>query len=445
MASLPLPEPDVIRQPELKTVRLSDIQFDDVIYPRKDHDPKLVQRYADSLDEIEAAQKFISLSADFKLLDGKHRWLAYRKRYQDEDREIRALVYPVTAAHEQLRLAAKLNSDHGWQLTAEDKCRTAKSLYSYGYSMDLIAAALSIRKAKVQEWLTDVLKAEREAREERIFDLWMRCWTQQEIADAVGVERTAVVRQIADFVQKVPGNYLHKTAPEWTADEVPLYNVWTRQSKTNEVSHFGNTEQTWVDRLLYAYTDKFDVVLDPFAGGGSTLDVCAKRLRRCFLSDRKPVPEREHEIRQHDLVNDDFSISLPAVPRWQDVRLVYLDPPYWKQAEGQYSDDPTDLANMDLDLFHDTLAKIVNAFGRKLRGDQPAYIALIIQPTQWKSPDKKFAPHIIELARRIKLDIDMQISAPYGTQQYNAQQVEWAKANRKFLVLTREIIVWKVW
>ena len=48
-----------------------------MIYPIvKFGDPVLVQRYAACLEEIEAKQNFISISADNKLLDGKHRWLA---------------------------------------------------------------------------------------------------------------------------------------------------------------------------------------------------------------------------------------------------------------------------------------------------------------------------------------------------------------------------------
>ena len=177
------------------------------------------------------------------------------------------------------------------------------------------------------------------------------------------------------------------------------------------------------------------LVVDPFAGSGSTIDVCKKRKRRYFVSDRKPIVEREHEIRRHDLTD-----GLPKVPRWKDVRLVYLDPPYWKQAEGQYSNDPTDLANMPLDQFHDTLAGIIDGFAKKL---SDAYIALIIQPTQWKAPDRQFTPHLIEIARRVRLPIDMQFSVPYESQQCTAQMVEWAKQNKRCLVLTREIIVWK--
>jgi site-specific DNA-adenine methylase len=52
--------------------------------------------------------------------------------------------------------------------------------------------------------------------------------------------------------------------------------------------HFGNSEVRWLDNLLYLYTQPFDIVVDPFAGGGSTIDVCKKRFRRYWVSDRKP-------------------------------------------------------------------------------------------------------------------------------------------------------------
>ncbi len=79
---------------------------------------------------------------------------------------------------------------------------------------------------------------------------------------------------------------------------MPLYNVWTWGAKTAGAEHFGNSEQTIVDNLLYMYTKPFDVVVDPFAGGGSTIEVCKKRLRRYWVSDRKPIVERETDVDQ---------------------------------------------------------------------------------------------------------------------------------------------------
>ena len=178
------------------------------------------------------------------------------------------------------------------------------------------------------------------------------------------------------------------------------------------------------------------MVVDPFAGGGSTIDISKKRFRRYFVSDRKPIVEREKEIRQHDLTT-----GLLKPPQWKDVKLVYLDPPYWKQAENQYSKDPQDLANMELPEFNTVLEGLVSAYAKKL---SDAYIALIIQPTQWKSPERQFVDHVGDLLRSVKLPVEMRYSVPYESQQCTAQMVDWAKSNRRCLVLTREIIVWRV-
>ena len=155
------------------------------------------------------------------------------------------------------------------------------------------------------------------------------------------------------------------------------------------------------------------------------------------MSDRKPVVERETEIRAHDMTN-----GLPPLPRWKDVRLVYLDPPYWAQAAGEYSSDPTDLANMPLEQFTQTLASVINGFAKKLEGG--AAIAMILQPTQWRAPEKQYTDHVADMIRAVKLPIDLRIQCPYESQQCTAQMVDWAKANRKVLVLSREIVVWRV-
>jgi len=422
--------------PEARTVRLSEIVFDEVIYPRRNHDPVLVQRYAATIEEIEAAQKHIAVASDLKLLDGKHRWLAYRKRYEGEDREITVLVYPVSAPHDQLKLAAKLNSDHGWQLTEDDKEQTAKSLFAYGASYDEIASALSVGKARVSEWLSRVVKDNKDKRDRRILDLWLASHTQEEIATAVECDQKTVTNVANDFRKTVLENQIPKAAASHATDfNPPLYNIWKQQERTAGSSHPGNTDVRWLDNLLYLYTEPFDVVVDPFAGGGSTIDICKKRWRRYWASDRKPVVERE-DIREHDLTE-----GLPKLPRWADVGLVYLDPPYWIQAEGEYSDDPTDLANMSLEDFTKTLSDIVKAFAKKLKD---ACIALVIQPTQWRAPDRQFTDHVGDMLRLVKLPVEMRYSVPYESQQCTAQMVEWAKAEKKCLVLTREIVVWRV-
>ena len=419
---------------EIVSIPFASIVFDEGMYPRVEgHDPGVVQTYARDMEQIEAAGKLISLNAENVLLDGRHRMLAYRKRADgNTDFEVRVYRYPVTSPLESFRLACRLQ-DRGQALSNDDRVAGAKRLYALGdHSQKEIAESLGVSQSTVSAWLSRTLKDEKERKKKAAYDLWLACHTQEQIADQIKVPRRTVAGWIDSFGE-ISATDISPFSSDFTP---PLYNVWKQTRKSGPLAHFGNSEPRWLENLLFLYTELADIVIDPFAGSGSTIDVCKKRKRRYFSSDRKPIVEREHEIRRHDLTD-----GLPNVPRWKDVKLVYLDPPYWRQAEGEYSNDPTDLANMPLDEFHDTLAGIIKAFAGKLTD---AHIALIIQPTQWKAPDRQFTDHVAEMLRRIQLPIEMRYSVPYESQQCTAQMVAWAKQHKRCLVLTREIIVWKV-
>lgn len=428
--------------PELVTVPYSSIQFDEGLYPRVNgHDPEVVQTYARDMEQIEEAGKYISINADGVLLDGRHRHLAYKKRAEGAtDFDVQVFRYPVASKLESFRIACRLQ-DRGKALSNDDRQASAKRLYALGDQLlKDIAAALGVSAATVSTWLSRTIKEEKERKKAKAYEMWLACATQEEIAAAVEMTQQTVANWEDNF-----------TKTSATEDFVnsrdfdpPIYNVWKLQNKTNQVDHFGNSEPKWVENLLYLYTEPSSIVVDPFAGSGSTIDVCKKRGRRYFVSDRKPIVEREHEIRQHDLIDAEGSVHMPAVPRWKDVDLVYLDPPYWRQAEGQYSSDPTDLGNMPLQQFNAALAGIISAFAKKLKNGRPRYIALIIQPTQWKAEGRQYTDHIGDMLRAVKLPVHMRYSVPYESQQCTAQMVDWAKAQKTCLVLTREIVVWEV-
>ncbi len=427
-------------KPELITIKLNEIVFDEEIYPRATHDPALVQQYAETLEDIEALSRFIALSTENKILDGKHRWLAYRKRYEGQEApDIHAYRYPVSGWLEEYKLAHELNATHGHQTSMADKESGAKRFYHYGVtSYEDIAAWLHVGKQKISTWLARTVKEERDKRTKTIQAMWLACYDQREIAKACGCAQSHVVTVVNDLIKKVSENRSDQSTSSHATDfDPPLYNIWKQQEKTSGVKHFGNSEARWLDNLLYLYTEPRGIVVDPFAGSGSTIEVCKQRWRRYWVSDRKPIIEREEEIRVWDITE-----GLPKLPRWQDVQLVYLDPPYWKQAEGQYSEDPTDLANMELEDFTTTLAKLITAFGKKL--PPKAHIALLLQPTQWNAPDHHYTDHVADMLRRVKLPLAMRISCPYESQQYSAQCVEWAKEARQLLVLTRELLLWEV-
>lgn len=416
---------------------VASIVFREDLYPRIETSAVTVQKYAEDLDVLPP----IEVNQNNELIDGWHRWTAHKKKKAET---IRATITTTKSDSELLELAIARNASHGLQLSQADKRDMARKIYSGTAEAERDATKkrletiLSVSYSTVQAWLSRMDKDAKEARDRRIFEQWLACWTLNAISEQENIAKTTASDICSDFSKLEKADKPERAAAEHATDfDPPIYNIWKQQDKTAGSGHFGNSEVRWLDNLLYLYTEPFDIVVDPFAGGGSTIDLCRRRLRRYFVSDRLPIVEREKEIRRHDVTTD----GLPKPPQWKDVRLVYLDPPYWKQAAGRYSQDPSDLANMPLEQFNETLAGLINQFAKKLSG---GYVALIIQPTQWNAPERVFTDHVGDMLRAVKLPVAMRYSVPYESQQCNAQMVEWAKAEKTTLVLTREIVVWRV-
>ena len=418
--------------------KVKDIIVEDDLYPRLKTDHLLIDTYIENIDKLPP----IEINQDNKLIDGLHRLTAHRSLNHEE---IDVIVIQTKNDLEVLKLACFNNSTHGYQLSPDDKQRMARRMYNMALPAERpdvkteIARMLSVNPRTVRNWLHGIDKKAAEEQREHAFDLWLSCHTQEEIGKALNIPQRTVADKVKDFSENGNLSKSAKISADFIDYEPPLYNVWRHRNRNEGIKYRGNTASWIVENLIYLYTNPFDIVVDPFAGGGSTIDICKKRSRRYFVSDQTPATAREKEIRKHDLITDD----LPLVPRWKDVKLVYLDPPYWKQAEGWYSDSPSNLANMDQETFHIELAKIIDSFAKRLASG--AKIALIIQPTQWKTPEHKgFVDHAAEMIKSIDLPLAQRIQCPYDSEQYMPPMVNWAKDNRRLLVISRELVVWEV-
>jgi len=293
---------------------VSDVVFRDDLYPRIEKDPSLVQKYADNLGVLPP----IEINQHNELIDGWHRWTAYKS---EKKKIINVRVTKTKSDSEFLALACRRNATAGKQLSDRDKRKMCAVLYGTGDAMGKqeIAETLSVSLRAVNNWLHDTDKRLKEERDQQIFDMWLACYTYEEIAEVAGMGGKSGPKQVIDEKFK---NGKCADSELFRDFQQQVYDIWNFGKSTNEVKHPGNVPPEILDNLLYYYTKPFDVVFDPFGGGGMTIDVCKKRLRRYFVSDLNPIEARKHEIRQHDITG-----GLPNMPV---PNLVFLDPPYWK-------------------------------------------------------------------------------------------------------------------
>jgi hypothetical protein len=78
----------------------------------------------------------------------------------------------------------------------------------------------------------DFFKKVSDNQNEKAFDLWLACHTQEDIADAVDVPQPTMNRWIGDFTHFDQMTEMGKAAASHATDfDPPLYNIWKQQDK----------------------------------------------------------------------------------------------------------------------------------------------------------------------------------------------------------------------
>ena len=217
------------------------------------------------------------------------------------------------------------------------------------------------------------------------------------------------------------------------SDWLYIYNIWNLGKLEEDKDYFGAFPSIFMKNLLHYHTQENDLIYDPFAGSGTTMDICKEMNRQFYCSDLNIFYGRENEIKKWDIAN-----GLPDDLEKPD--FVFLDPPYSQQAKGQYSESPNDLGNMSLNDFNSVFNKFINL----LMGWSINKIAIVIAPTQYPNEGHKFEDHIFGFHETLsnKYQIEMRYVLPYSTEQYNGNQVNIMKAEKKAINLIRDLIIW---
>lgn len=424
----------------MKTIQVSTIRFVKELYPRIKPNDDAIERYRDALDKLPP----IVIARDGVLVDGYHRWQAH---VREGIEQIQAEDLGNLSDAEIMREAITRNASHGQQLSRQDKAREAGRLWKAfehlepGDREKEIADLLAVSPRSVRDWTKDARKEEKQAMQDKVWQLHLSCLSQRQITDATGTPRKTVDDWVGDF-----GNSAIFAQPPSRTDAQPWgsiqhFDVWSFASNNREgggqQSYFGACPPQIMENLLWLYTEPGEsVVVDLFAGSGTTLEVSHRMGRRAWVSDIRGNHYSPHlDIHQHDATTG-WPTDAPA-----KVDLLFLDPPYWKQAAGRYSSDPGELAEMTLPDFNKAWSDLLKACKTHL--SPGGKIAYIISPTEDKEGGV-VVDHAMEMAAAamaIGYRIHRRIIVTYQTQQATGQQVTWARENRRLLKLYRDLII----
>lgn len=407
---------------------LETVTFVKELYPRLREDDATIERYRTALDQLPP----IIIARDHILVDGFHRLKAHER---ESATHINAINLGNLSDAEIVRESISRNATHGHQLSQADKKRLAHELWikhfaamPAGERTNEIRSLLAISRDTVERWTKDARKAEKEALQARAWDLWLDCYSYRQISEEMAIDDKTVASWCAEF----SANAVFSAPPaSWQH-----FDVWNFAKSDNETSYFGHMPSQVVENLLWFFTEPGNIVVDLFAGSGTTIDVCKAMGRRVWASDIKPSTPNL-PIHPHDIAN-----GWPAdAPGKAD--LIILDPPYWQQAKGRYSDSPADLGNMTLGDFNAAWANVVAFCSKHL--NKNGRLAYIISPST-VDDDTTVVDHatdMLDACRKNKLAIERRIIVPYQTQQATGQAVEWARSHRRMLKLYRDLVVLK--
>jgi DNA modification methylase/uncharacterized ParB-like nuclease family protein len=466
---------------ERKTMKLKidQISLNNDVYPRQNVSHATVSLYKESLlagaifPPIEV-QKIKNSDETEKIiiLDGWHRLLAHQEVGVEE---IEASYWQngvlMKKEHSnELRIeAATRNIRHGDKLSLQDRQFQVRRIVELNPKIEneVLASRFGVTPQTVSGWVSDIRSRFFASREAMIFKLNMLGRTQQEMGRHFTLDQTRVSQIISGLSQLktlIKPDFYEKRKPiekicEYYRIDEPL--AWAiildGKSDLERFAAFGRSEYSddnpryfnfWnfslIDRrlgieypgrlaaqvmlnLLYYYTKQGDLVVDPMAGGGVTVDCCLVMNRKCRAYDLNPV---RPEIQKNDILN--------GIPD-KNADFIFLDPPYYNQRKDDYV--PT--------KFTESLTSFNEAMRRAFKDCYDALkptgiLALIMDPQQWKLEEGNWADHSFTLTN-IALEQGFKeiyrIVSPLPTQQFTGYDVDRAKETKMMLNVIRDLII----
>jgi|GEM_PF-2325964 DNA modification methylase len=457
--------------------------------------PIEVQRIRIHLEEEgETVEKLICLDGWHRILAYKeyNKWIETEKREKEEKdvklekiTEVEAIPWKDEILDkeeylEELRIeSARRNLIHGDRLSSSDLQLQAlrivreRAIERLNGIVTELAEIFQRSVSYMSELIGEEVRKRRMSRDAQIFRIFLLGWTQEEIGELFGFSDhsavSKIVKKFAIEVSHIRDQFYkkHKSVeeiaefynlddittwaivlqekddlerfelfgrPEYQDDAPRIYNVWNFSQRDPRLGHPypGNIPGQIAMNVLYYYTKQGDLVVDPMAGGGSTIDACLVMGRKCRAYDINPI--------RKDIVK--WNLYDGFHERAKGCDFIFLDPPYWNLQKGSYTEES--VSEVSLEEWLAFMEKVIKDSYNTVR--KGGHVALIIEAMVDERGTKEFydLPYMcMKFFEETGFKEVYRISVPITTQVKSHRDVEFAKKRKIILDVNRDLIVYR--
>ena len=474
---------------EMKYIALDKVVWDPKVYPRRKWTTSTIERYADALLAGDTFPPIAIEKGTNILLDGKHRLDSRKLAVEMLEKPVETDVtvkdlqqinieyHVIPEGMSKRYYAATLSARHGDRLKNSDVEELAKAEFEADPSIDPRewGKLLGVSKTTIYRYVAHIVNRYKTERETWMVRLSRLGWTQKEIAKLFDVSQQAVSEITNNSQLGKIGNLLGETwNDESIADlssqlSIPLVDTWSAALDGNNDQermkllgikvqpydvwnfsgchdlmgdqHPGRIPGQLVAHVLYFYTKQGDLVVDPMAGSGTTLDACSLMGRKARGYDIDGRHER-CDIGEHDLTDGWPEITSKAT-------LVFWDPPYFDKMDaaniGEDGYIEGSISGMDPDEYLEWLS---TRFA-ELHNTGAKQLAFLM--SNWDSQNAKrhkghkglFSWDYAYALEEAGWTLTREIQCPLPTQQVHPVIVNKFRESRRMARLTRSLIIAK--
>ena len=295
------------------------------------------------------------------------------------------LLFLVNTDTDTLYGVFKAISDGGFKIVPE----AWKGRYPYQVKIEILGEVTKLQHAKkiLKEF---EIKRNTPLYGKKLLDFLNLFVPNRTLLSNPDVENNETIHLILEEKEKIK-SYINKKDIE---NEIPIIESTTfwdfpRQSygltPKGDNKYPGVTPALIIYNMIWRYTEPRDLVVDPMAGSGTTLDVCKEEKRRCICYDIAPT-------RPDIIQNDARNIPLED----NSVDMIFIDSPYGDNI--RYNDHPDCIGKIscESERFYDELEKVMKECYRILK---PGKVLGWLIGDQWVK--KRFTPVGFKIYERL--------------------------------------------